>query len=126
MSALLVLLLSAAIVASTAMPASAEPKGANGETCTSSKTGVKRTIQGKAYVCDSCTYSKCDTIGGSISNCRLVTHYSNCSEASAARPAPRPLGVANPNVLTSPSRPPPSPIRNPALSKRPSKPAELR
>jgi hypothetical protein len=57
-------------------PGAAEPKGANGETCDSSETNVKHEIKGTQYVCDKCVYSKCDTTGGQISNCQVVTHWS--------------------------------------------------
>jgi len=63
-------------------PAAAEPKGANGETCDSSETNVKHEIKGTQYVCDKCVYSTCDTNGGQISNCRVVTHWSNCVAAA--------------------------------------------
>jgi hypothetical protein len=55
---------------------------ANGETCDSSETNVKHEIKGTQYVCDKCVYSTCDTNGGQISNCRVVTHWSNCVAAA--------------------------------------------
>ncbi|MGH6736495.1 MAG: hypothetical protein ACRECX_10515 [Methyloceanibacter sp.] len=78
-----------------ASSALAVPAGPNGETCSSSATGVKRTIQGKEYSCDKCVFTKCDTSGGEISNCRTVTHYSNCV-AALVKP---PLG----GILKAPS-----------------------
>lgn len=74
------------LVLATVEPASAVPAGPNGETCSSSATGVKRTIQGKEYTCDKCVFTKCDTSGGEISNCRTVTHYSNCAAALVKPP----------------------------------------
>ncbi|HTN71142.1 MAG TPA: hypothetical protein VMO00_08630 [Methylomirabilota bacterium] len=61
-----------------ALPASAEPKGPNGEKCDSSETGVKHDIKGQSYTCDKCVYTKCDSSGKQISNCQTVTHWSNC------------------------------------------------
>jgi hypothetical protein len=84
MGKLKILLLCGPLVLAGTISALAVPKGANGENCNvSSATGVKRTISGKDYVCDKCVYTKCDATGGQISNCRTVTHYSNCEAAAA-------------------------------------------
>jgi hypothetical protein len=65
-------------------PAGAEPKGKNGEACNvESKTNVDHTINGKKYKCDKCVYSKCDTGGGTVSNCQNITYWSNCVEAAS-------------------------------------------
>jgi hypothetical protein len=80
------LLLCAPLLLVAVAVAWAEPKGANGETCTSSATGVSHVINGKTYTCDKCVYSKCDTSGGSISNCQTVTHWSNCTAAARTNP----------------------------------------
>jgi len=72
------------VVAAT--PAAAVPKGPNGETCSESATGVSHDIKGKTYKCDKCVYTKCDTSGGTISNCQKVTHWSNCVEAARRNP----------------------------------------
>jgi hypothetical protein len=80
------LLLSCAFAFAIAAPAAAEPKGPNGEACSSSATGVKHTIKGNDYICDKCVFSKCDTSGGQISNCQTVTHWSNCVAATRVGP----------------------------------------
>jgi hypothetical protein len=69
-----------------AINAGAEPKGPNGEKCDSSETGVSHNINGKAYTCDKCVFTKCDTSGGQIGNCQKVTHYSNCVAAISSSP----------------------------------------
>jgi hypothetical protein len=73
-----------ALVLALSGPVAAEPKGANGETCDSSETNVKHEIKGKPYTCDKCVYSKCDASGGQISNCQIVTHWSNCVAAAGS------------------------------------------
>lgn len=71
-------------VLSVAFHAAAVPKGANGETCLSSETGVKHDIKGKTHTCDKCVYNKCDGSGKEI-KCTKVTHWSNCV-ASIVKP----------------------------------------
>lgn len=61
----LIVLLSAA-----ASPSGAEVKrGDPGATCTTST----ETIQGQKASCESCTATKCDTSGTTVSNCRTET-----------------------------------------------------
>jgi hypothetical protein len=80
------ILLFSFLVSAGGAPSLAMPTGPNGEKCDSSATGVKHTINGKEYTCDKCVFTRCDTSGGQISNCRTVTHWSNCVEAAAGRP----------------------------------------
>lgn len=86
MRSLNVFLMCSAIVLACAGPAAAVPAGPNGESCSSSATGVKRTINGQNYTCDKCVFTKCDTAGNEIKNCRTVTHYSNCVAALGKPP----------------------------------------
>jgi len=81
-------------VSSLALNAAAEPKGANGETCSSSQTGVKHDIKGKTYTCDKCVYNKCDSSGKEI-KCTTVTHWSNCT-AAIVKPGGRVLAPVGP------------------------------
>jgi hypothetical protein len=81
-------LLCSLLVVAASVPAAAEPKGPNGETCSESKTGVQHEIKGKMYSCDSCTYSKCDTSGSTVSNCTKTTYYSNCVAAAGMSSGP--------------------------------------
>ena len=70
------------LILAAALSASADIKGPNGEKCDSTETNVKHDIKGKQYTCDKCIFSKCDASGKTISNCRVVTHWPNCVEAS--------------------------------------------
>ena len=113
-----VLLFSCALILAAIGSAVAEPKGPNGEKCDSSETGVKHTINGKEYTCDKCVYLKCDTSGGSISNCQRVTNWSNC-EAALGGATIRPGGglMAPPAVEGTeepPNQPPRFPTRPPS------------
>jgi len=84
MRALKALLICGTLVLAVALPAAAEPKGSGGQTCDESATGVSHKINGKNYTCDKCVYSQCDTSGGSISNCKRVTEYTNCVAAAGS------------------------------------------
>jgi hypothetical protein len=79
----------------------AEPKGPNGEKCTSSETGVKHDIKGKHYTCDKCVVSSCSTSGGQISNCTSTTYWSNCVAAAFTRPT-GPVRAGNSGVMAPP------------------------
>ena len=84
MRALKALLICGTLVLAVALPAAAEPKGSGGQTCDESATGVSHKINGKNYTCDKCVYSQCDSSGGSISNCKRVTEYTNCVAAAGS------------------------------------------
>jgi len=93
-------------ISGMALPAKAEPKGPNGEKCSSSETGVKHDIKGVTYTCDKCVYSKCDTSGGQISNCQQVTYWSNCVAASVSTPfGPARAGGVLQNAPVNPGAP---------------------
>jgi len=66
-------------------PAFAAPNtSSTGQKCEESASNVKHTIKGKDYNCDKCVYSQCDSSGGSISNCKRVTEWTNCVEAAGS------------------------------------------
>jgi hypothetical protein len=68
-----------------AVPALAAPNtSSGGQKCEESSSNVKHNIKGKDYNCDKCVYSQCDSSGGSISNCKRVTEWSNCVEAAGS------------------------------------------
>ena len=103
-------------VLSVAFHAAAVPKGANGETCSSSETGVKHDIKGKTYTCDKCVYNKCDGSGKEI-KCTKVTHWSNCV-ASVVKPGGRvmaPVGSLQ-NAPITPAPPKTSTPKAPTTS----------
>lgn len=78
------LLLCCPLILATALPAAAVPKGSGGQTCSESESNAKHTIGGKNYTCDKCVYSTCDSSGGTLSNCKKVTEWSNCVAAAGS------------------------------------------
>ena len=92
-------------VLSVAFHAAAVPKGANGETCSSSETGVKHDIKGQTHTCDKCVYNKCDGSGKYI-KCTTVTHWSNCT-ASIVKPGGKVMVPVGPLQNAPVNNPPP-------------------
>lgn len=68
--------------------ASAAPKRADGGQCDSVGTARKdgKDQSGNTVNClwDTCTYTQCDTSGGTVSNCVKKTEYSNARDCKAA------------------------------------------
>jgi hypothetical protein len=74
------------------MESDAKPRRSDGGACDSTGTGRKqgKDDQGNKVDCmwDTCTFTQCDTSGGSISNCVQKTEYSNprdCKPAAAIK-----------------------------------------
>ncbi len=65
----------------------AKPKRADGGQCDSTGTGRKtgKDEQGNKMDClwDTCTFTQCDTSGGTVSNCVKKTEYSNARDCKA-------------------------------------------
>jgi hypothetical protein len=77
-----VLCLCCPLMLAMTLTATAEIKGTGGQTCETSESNVKHTIAGKNYTCDKCVYSTCDSAGGTLTNCKRVTEWSNCVAAA--------------------------------------------
>jgi hypothetical protein len=75
-----VLLVCCNLILAGTLPALADIKGPNGEKCDSTKTKVEHTIKNVKYICDQCTFSKCDAAGKEINKCTVTNHWTNCAE----------------------------------------------
>lgn len=66
----------------------AKPRRSDGGACDSTGTGRKtgKDDQGNTVDCmwDTCTFTTCDTSGGTVSNCVKKTEYSNPRDCKAA------------------------------------------
>lgn len=66
----------------------AKPKRSDGGACDTTGTARKtgKDDQGNSLDClwDTCTFTQCDTNGGTISNCVQKTEYSNARDCKAA------------------------------------------
>ncbi len=118
MRALHVLLLCCLFAVASSLPAAAAPKtSSTGAKCDESASNVKHQIKGKDYTCDKCVYSKCDTAGGSISNCQRVTEYTNCVAAARTGPAGTAIDRTKVDTLAPATGTPPK--RGPVIKRPP-------
>jgi hypothetical protein len=93
-------LLGALMLLGSAAASDAAPKRPDGGACDSTGTARKtgKDQQGNKLDClwDTCTYTQCDTSGGTISGCVQKTDYSNARDCKAAAVRPGIRGTKAP------------------------------
>jgi hypothetical protein len=81
-------LLGAFLILIPASQSDAKPRRSDGGACDSTGTGRKngKDDQGNSVDClwDTCTFTQCDTSGGTVSNCVKKTEYSNARDCKPA------------------------------------------
>jgi hypothetical protein len=125
-SALAVVYSSLLLLSAHMAPAAAEPKGEHGEKCDSSETGVKKTINGKQYTCDKCTYKTgevaCQDQGKQIGCGPVVKTHWDCKEVASMIPGGKATvsGAVKSGAQILPDKPPKKPklptVNTPAIN----------